>query len=84
MHMQLDVQCVLFENTCQMGCQHPDGRKDPDGVCVRMSEKHAGNVPLILNFKTGNITVQWNAVFDDWFSTVAINVKDTPDFHADE
>ena len=35
------------------------------GVHVRMSERHAGNVPLILNFKTGNITAQWNVAFDD-------------------
>ena len=27
---------------------------------------------------------QWNAVFDDWFSTVATNAKDMPNFHADE
>ena len=49
-----------------------------------MSSKHAGNVPLVLNFETGNITAQWNVVFDDWFSTIATNVDDMPDFHADE
>ena len=51
---------------------------------VRMSEKHAGDVPLVLNFETGNITAQWNTVFDDWFTTVATNVNDMPNFHADE
>ena len=49
-----------------------------------MSNKHAGTVPLVLNFETGNITAQWNVVFDDWFSTVATNVDDMPDFHAEE
>ena len=44
------------------------------GMYVGMSDKHAGNVPLVLNFETGNITAQWNVVFDDWFSTVATNV----------
>ena len=51
---------------------------------VGMSERHAGNVPLVLNFDTGNITAQWNLVFDDWFTTVATNVDDMPNFHADE
>ena len=49
-----------------------------------MSNKHAGIVPLVLNFETGNITEQWNMVFDDWFSTVATNVDNMPEFHADE
>ena len=49
-----------------------------------MSEKHSGNVPSVLNFETGNITAQWNLVFDDWFATVAANVDDMPDFHADK
>ena len=53
-------------------------------MCVRMSEKHAGNAPLVLNFKTGNITAQWNVVFDNWFTTVATNVDNMPNFHADE
>ena len=59
-------------------------RRSKQGVCVGMSEKHAGNAPLVLNFETGNITAQWNVVFDDWFSTVATNVEEMPDFNADE
>ena len=51
---------------------------------VGMSERHAGNVPLVLNFDTGDITAQWNLVFDDWFTTVTTNVDDMPNFHADE
>ena len=51
---------------------------------VGMSERHAGNAPLVLNFDTGNITAQWNLVFDDWFTTVTTNVDDMPNFHADE
>ena len=49
-----------------------------------MSEKNAGDAPLVLNFETGNITVQWNMVFDNWFTTVATNVNNMPNFHADE
>ena len=53
-------------------------------MCVGMSEKHAGNVPSVLNFETGNITAQWNLVFDDWFTTVTTNVDDMPNFHTDK
>ena len=53
-------------------------------MCVGMSERHAGNAPLVLNFDTGDITAQWNLVFDDWFTTVTTNVDDMPNFHADE
>ena len=49
-----------------------DGRSIPRwekrsnrGMYVGISNKHAGNVPLVLNFETGNITPQWNVVFDD-------------------
>ena len=49
-----------------------------------MSKRLTGNAPLILNFKTGDITAQWNIVFDNWFSTVATNVKDMPNFCADK
>ena len=49
-----------------------------------ISKRHARSVPLVLNFDTGNITAQWNVVFDNWFSTVATNVDDMPDFHAEE
>ena len=49
-----------------------------------MSEKCAGNVPLVLNFETGNTTAQWSVVFDNWFTTAATNVSDMPNFHADE
>ena len=49
-----------------------------------MSNKHVGNIPSILNFETGDIAAQWNVVFGDWFSTVATNADDMPDFHAKE
>ena len=48
------------------------------------SPEHAGNVPLVLNTRTGNMTPQWNVVFDDWFSTMAEDGSDLPDFDADE
>ena len=53
-------------------------------MCVGMSETHVGSVPLIVNFETGDITAQWSTVFDNWFSTVATNVGDAPDFHSDK
>ena len=69
-----------------MECPHQDGKEDLDrqGMCVGMSNEHAGNMPMILNFATGNITAQHNIVFDNWFSTVAMNVEDMPDFHANK
>ena len=48
------------------------------------SPDHAGNVPLVLDTRTGNITPQWNAVCDDWFSTVTADGDDLPDFNADK
>ena len=59
-------------------------KRSNQGVCVGMSEKHAGNAPPVLNFDTGNITAQWNLVFDNWFTTVTTNVDDMPNFHADK
>ena len=68
-----------------------DGKKIPcweprsnRGVCMGRSPEHAGNVPPVLNTWTGNTTPQWNAVFDDWFSTMAEDRSDLPDFNADE
>ena len=49
-----------------------------------MSKIHSGNVQLILNFKTGDVTAQWNVVFDNWVSTVTTNVEDMSDYHADK
>ena len=48
------------------------------------SERHAGSPLLVLNLQTGNISAQWNVVFDNWFTTVATSVKDLPDFQSDE
>lgn len=59
-------------------------RRSRQGVHVRMSKRHTGKAPLVLNFKTGNITAQWNVVFDNWSSTIATNVEEMPDFHTDE
>ena len=53
-------------------------RRSNRGMCVGMSERHAGNAPPVLNFDTGDITAQWNLVFDDWFTTVTTNVDDMP------
>ena len=51
---------------------------------VGRSERRAGSAPLVLNLRTGNITAQWNVVFDNWFTTLATSVKDLPDFQSDE
>ena len=48
-----------------------------------VSEKHAGDVPLLLNLKMGKIAPQWNVMFDDWFGTVTIEEENLPDFHSD-
>jgi hypothetical protein len=48
-----------------------------------MSPKHAVNVPLVLNIKTGAITPQFHVVFDDWFATIASDGTDCPDFTDD-
>ena len=52
-------------------------------VYMGYSDKHASDVPLVLNPFTGSITPQWNVVIDDWFATVATSVDDLPDFSAD-
>jgi hypothetical protein len=31
--------------------------------------KHASNVPLLLNPETGDISLQYHMIFDDWFAT---------------
>ena len=76
---------------CALQKKPADGRSTPQwerrskrGMHVGMSKRHAGSAPLVSNFETGNITAQWNVVFDDWFSTMAANEKDMPDFHAEE
>ena len=50
-----------------------------------MSNECPRSVPLVLNFETRHIAVQWNhLVFDDWFSTVAMNTDNMPHFRAKE
>ena len=48
------------------------------------SEKHSLDVPYVLNIATGNITPQWNLVFDDWFTTITNSLEDLPDFNSEE
>ena len=41
----LVVQCVFSRNDCQMECPHPDGKEDPNKVCMQeclrgMQETH--------------------------------------------
>jgi hypothetical protein len=50
-------------------------------VNMGLSKKHASTVPLVLNPETGYITPQYHIVLDDWFATVATNVKALPDFN---
>ena len=59
-------------------------RQSGQGMCVGMSNEHARSVPLASNFETGNIALQWNTVFDNWFPIVVTNMDDSPDFHAKE
>ena len=68
-----------------------DGKKIPRwenrsvrGMHMGVSEKHAGDVPLVLNTETGKMTPQWNIIFDDWFSTITMKEEDLPDFYSPE
>jgi hypothetical protein len=49
-----------------------------------LSEKHSIDVPLVINLATGNITPQWNLVFDDWFTIISNSPEDLPDFNSEE
>ena len=67
-----------------------DGKKLPKfkpqaerHVYLGFSRFHASTVPLVLNPRTGSISVQYNCVFDDWFTTIATPVEDVPDFMDD-
>ena len=51
---------------------------------LRLLPNHAWSVPLVLKLQTGNITAQWNVVFDDWFLMVNTQTNDLPNFNADE
>ena len=45
---------------------------------------YANSIPLCLNTETGSITPQFHVVFDNWFSTVASDPAQLPDFNSDE
>jgi len=49
-----------------------------------LSSKHASTVPLTLDLDTGYIKTNFHVVFDDWFSTVASDISQLPDFDSDE
>ena len=38
----------------------------------------------MLNPETDSITPQFHVVFDDWFTTIASNVEDLPNFNSYE
>jgi hypothetical protein len=42
-----------------------------------LSQKHASEVPLVLNLGTGSITTQFHVVFDDIFTTVPSIERET-------
>ena len=76
---------------CVLQKEIADGKKTPQwknrstrGMCMGASDKHSGDVPLVLNPRTGKITPQWNVMFDNWFSTIAIEEDNLPDFHSEE
>ena len=48
------------------------------------SPEHAGKVLFVLNTRTGNMTLQWNVVCNDWISTIAAGGDDLPNFNADK
>jgi hypothetical protein len=49
-------------------------------VYVGQSESHSSSVALVLNLETGTITPQFHLVFDDYFTTVAMDPDELPDF----
>jgi hypothetical protein len=51
-------------------------------VNLDFSDKHASSVPLVLNYQTGYITLQFHIVVDDWGATVPAS-DNLPDFNAD-
>jgi len=68
-----------------------DGNKIPKWKprshrCVNLGRapSYASSIPLCLNTGTGSITPQFHVVFDDWFSTVASDPAQLPDFNSDE
>ena len=79
----LVVQRVCFKNILSDGMSAARWEaRSRQGMCVGMSDEHAGDFLLILNFMTGDIIAQWSMVFDNWFSTVATNINHMPEFHA--
>jgi hypothetical protein len=61
-----------------------DGKKLPKwnprsrrAVFLGFSAEHASTVPLVLNLDTFYISPQFHVVFDDWFSTVPAEGKDS-------
>jgi hypothetical protein len=53
-------------------------------IFVGFSERHASNIPLLLNSRTGSIVTNFHVVFDDWFSTVSSSEEQLPDFGSDQ
>ena len=49
-----------------------------------LSGKNSSTVPMVLNPDTGAIMPQFHVIFDDWFSTIASDGTDLPDFQSDE
>jgi hypothetical protein len=66
---------------CSLGRWQPRSQR-----CMNLglSEKHSIDVPLVINLASGNITPQWNLVFDDWFTTISNSPEDLPDFNSEE
>lgn len=54
------------------------------GQYMGNSPRHASTVPLILNLLTHRINAQFHCVFDDWFSTVDMNLDEVPNFDSDQ
>ena len=59
-------------------------RKSERCIYLGVSDKHSGEAALVFNPETKNITVQWNVVFDDEYTTIATNPDDLPDFDEKE
>jgi hypothetical protein len=65
----------IFNNTPKDGvCAADIFRR---GVFLGLSQQHASEVPLVLNFGNGRVTNQYHVVFDDLFIVVTSIERET-------
>jgi hypothetical protein len=79
MHLHVWV-CPLYvlDPKIQQGQKLPRWEpRSKRGMFLGLSQKHAREVPLVLNLGTGSITTRFHVVFDDMFTTVPLIERET-------